>query len=173
MTNWPSYGSLDQTKLAHARNISCDNAPGKTNLTGFKPATEKPRHRELWQAVMGRDPTNRPKNWSMETCVKWLLDPANKPSPDSAPGGTGPAGPEVAAEDERVRASLQQLLLYDCGLTELPASLGKLRALQKLEVSDNRLARLPDSFAELRALKDLGLFHNQMTILPRWVAQLH
>ena len=100
--NWPSYVSLDQTKLAHARNISCDNAPGKTNLSGFKPATEKPRHRELWQAVMERDPTNRPKNWSMETCVKWLLDPANKPSPDSAPGGTGPAGPEVAAEDERV-----------------------------------------------------------------------
>ena len=69
-------------------------------------------------------------------------------------------------------ASLQQLLLYDCGLTELPPSLGRLGCLQKLELGDNRLARLPDSFAELRSLRELGLFHNQMTNLPRWLAHL-
>jgi hypothetical protein len=63
-------------------------------------------------------------------------------------------------------------MLYDCGLTELPASLGRLRGLRKLELGDNRLTRLPDSFAELHGLRDLGLFNNQLTILPRWVAHL-
>ena len=38
--------------------------------------------------------------------------------------------------------SLPQLWLYDCGLTELPASLGKLHRLQKLELGDSGLQLL-------------------------------
>ena len=60
--NWPTYESLDQTKLKHARNMPCDHVPADQKLNGFKPASAKPRQKELWQAVMERDPTKQPKN---------------------------------------------------------------------------------------------------------------
>ena len=49
--------------------------------------------------------------------------------------------------------SLRQLLLYDCGLTDLPASLGKLRMLQKLELGDNRLRALQTHWPSWRATR--------------------
>ena len=52
--NWPSYESLDLEKLKSARNMSCDHAPADQKLNGFKPASKKPRHKELWQAVIQR-----------------------------------------------------------------------------------------------------------------------
>ena len=100
--NWPSYESLDLEKLKSARNISCDHPPADQKLNGFKPASKKPRHRELWQAVMERDATKQPKNWSVESCVRFLILPANKPATAAGPNGTGTGEPEAAAaaEDE-------------------------------------------------------------------------
>ena len=57
-------------------------------------------------------------------------------------------------------------------LKELPASLGRLRALETLQMTENFLSRLPDTFAELRALRKLWIDDNQFTELPRWVTEL-
>ena len=70
---WPKPESLDAGKLTQARNITGSNKPDSLKLAGFKPAKEKPRKQELWQAVMERDSKQRPKHWPTEKMVNFLI----------------------------------------------------------------------------------------------------
>lgn len=59
---------------------------------------------------------------------------------------------ELPAAVERL-TSLEELSLFDCGVTSLPESLGALPALRILNVSGNlRLKKLPDSVARRKSL---------------------
>ena len=86
---WPKESELDPAKLAQARLISQRNKPPAVSLAGFKPVKDKPRKAELWQAVMERDATQRPKNWGVAKMVTWLQehDPAVAMQVATTPGG--------------------------------------------------------------------------------------
>ena len=81
LTDGPEVASLDKDRLAEARRISDKNKPNNIKLTGWQPAQTKPRKQELWQAVLERDPSQRPKNWMIQDMVKYLL---KHPLPDSS-----------------------------------------------------------------------------------------
>ena len=72
LDHFPAWEALDQKRLPHARAISPANKPASLRLHGFKPSGEKPRHIELWQALMERSPDNRPRNWTTEKLVEAL-----------------------------------------------------------------------------------------------------
>jgi internalin A len=57
-------------------------------------------------------------------------------------------------------------------LTELPASLAKLKNLQFLDISNNKLSELPQFIGELKGLRGIDLSANQITFLPDAVRQL-
>ena len=47
--------------------------PKDYKLSGWQPVQTKPRKQELWQAILERDPSQRPKNWKIEEMVKYLI----------------------------------------------------------------------------------------------------
>ena len=116
---WPEANRLDHKRLDQARKIDSDHPPSNFKLNGFKPGNEKPRTQELWQAIMERDRKQRPKNWSFEKMVKFLVDTKNpKPATqqllpngevdsaaqrntdkEGAPAPEDPPPPPPAAED--------------------------------------------------------------------------
>ena len=61
---------------------------------------------------------------------------------------------------ERVRARGRARFLSHCGLTELPAGMGALRALTKLWLTHNALRALPPDFGDLPGLEWLWLNDN-------------
>ena len=69
----PDVATLEQVRLVEARKISHNNQPANKKLTGWKPQNTKPRKQELWQAILERDPKQKPKNWSIEDMVKYLM----------------------------------------------------------------------------------------------------
>ena len=96
---WPKPEKLDQEKLNIARAICPTNKPASMKLTGFKPAKHKPRHIELWQALMERKPSARPKNWDVTKLVEELcalpVKEAEAP-PQVLPDGTLSTPPAMA-----------------------------------------------------------------------------
>ena len=73
LENGPDIESLDIKRLEEARKISQTNKPANEKLNGWKPLNTKPRVKELWQAIVERDSTKKPKNWDLHDMVKWLL----------------------------------------------------------------------------------------------------
>jgi Leucine-rich repeat (LRR) protein len=57
---------------------------------------------------------------------------------------------------------LEGLSLSDCGIAELPASIGQLQGLKSLQLSSNLLADYPDSLHDLVNLVELDLGVNQL-----------
>jgi len=74
---WPQRDKLDLVRLDAARQIQTGWVPSgfpfHEKLSGWKPETSKPRQSELWQAIMERDPSQKPKHWDVKKCVTWLM----------------------------------------------------------------------------------------------------
>lgn len=60
----------------------------------------------------------------------------------------------------------------DNRLTEVPSTLGQLKALQALVLCDNMLESLPSSIASLTNLKTLALHKNRLRTLPTEIITL-
>jgi len=56
--------------------------------------------------------------------------------------------------------------LTDCGMMELPASIGNLHALTALWLGYNQIPSIPDSVTRLKYLIDLDMKYNRLTQLP-------
>ena len=72
--------------------------------------------------------------------------------------------------------SLQELILTENFLTELPTSVGNLSRLTNLNVDRNRLFELPIEIGQLVSLNVLSLRENKLTLLPQELgdcAELH
>jgi hypothetical protein len=89
----PDITELEQGRLDAARNISADNMPNNAKLNGWKPLNTKPRKPELWQAILERSSTARPKAWPIDAMVKWLQDnnPTQPLPMHLSPAPTSPA----------------------------------------------------------------------------------
>ncbi len=74
---------------------------------------------------------------------------------------------ERAARDGRT-----MLDLSSCGLTTLPAEIGKLTNLIELRLYDNKLTSLPTEIGRLTNLKKLLLYSNNLTELPEQIGRL-
>ena len=83
--------------------------------------------------------------------------------------------PEEIAE-ERIEAARKskatELDLHNLGLTEVPASVGKLAQLTLLKVNNNRLVALPETIGKLTNLQFLSTQHNQLSALPEAIGKL-
>ena len=70
---WPQRDKLDLVRLDAARQIQTGWVPSgftfHEKLSGWKPEASKPRQSELWQAIMERDPSQKPKHWDVKKCV--------------------------------------------------------------------------------------------------------
>jgi hypothetical protein len=90
--------------------------------------TSKPRQSELWQAIMERDPSQKPKHWDVKKCVAWLMQSAALPTATISPALGAPAtAPAPAKTDKepdedvvtRWSASKMMRLLHVCLSDEL------------------------------------------------------
>jgi hypothetical protein len=68
---------------------------------------------------------------------------------------------------------LKQLDLYYNKLTSLPTQLGKLKRLEQLAVAHNDLSELPKTLPKLRRLQALYAHHNRISQLPPRLEQLN
>jgi len=59
-----------------------------------------------------------------------------------------------------------ELWIYNCGLKELPESIGHLYALKRLILSKNGLEKVPSSMGKLENLEVLNLSANRLTSIP-------
>jgi len=57
---------------------------------------------------MERNPAKQPKNWSLEECVRFLYDPANKQGARPVPAGTGAGEAEAAGEEDEAEGEQHQ-----------------------------------------------------------------
>ncbi|MHA1281925.1 MAG: leucine-rich repeat domain-containing protein [Promethearchaeota archaeon] len=62
--------------------------------------------------------------------------------------------------------------LYDCGLTNLPESIGNLKSLEIFNLDSNQLTTLPESIGNLKSLEYLSLYNNKLTTLPQSIGNL-
>lgn len=69
-------------------------------------------------------------------------------------------------------SKLKMLKLDKTSLSQLPPSVGKLKALEELSLSDNKLSDLPITLGFCTKLKILNLKNNSFTIIPGVVLQL-
>ena len=93
----PDIKTLDKDRLAEARKINHTNKPLGLKLGGWKPPQTKPRKQELWQVILERDSSQRPKNWAIESMVKYLIQaPLATPDEQEEHGTTTPE-PETPA----------------------------------------------------------------------------
>ena len=83
----PDIKDLIMPRLEAARNISNTNKPASEKLNGWKPLQTKPRKDELWQAILERDSTKKPKNWQVNDMVKYLMNTS-----PTTPGAQGVVG---------------------------------------------------------------------------------
>ena len=65
-----------------------------------------------------------------------------------------------------------ELGLYNCGLNNLPESVGNLIFLQTLNLGSNNLKFIPESIGNLSSLKELHLYKNQLSTLPKSFVKL-
>jgi len=96
-----------------------------------------------------------------------LMGPSGSPPPQAggkkgAPGGGG--------KPDAPGGHLRRVLLTDCGLTTLPATISVWSQLRSLDVADNRLSALPDVFAAFPHLESLTASGNALTDLPASLA---
>ena len=102
----PPPESLDPQRLDAARQLKKGNPLwSSSSLTGWKPAKTKPSKLELWQVIMERDPTKRPKGWNVDKMMNNLLGwtgPVPEPQPHvpEAPNGGAPGGPPPPHETD-------------------------------------------------------------------------
>jgi len=129
---WPQRDKLDLVKLDAARQIQMGWVPSgftfHEKLSGWKPETSKPRQSELWQAIMERDPSQKPKHWDVKKCVAWLMQSAALPTATISPalGAPVPApAPEKTGKEQdedvvtRWSTSKMMRLLHVCLSDEL------------------------------------------------------
>lgn len=81
-------------------------------------------------------------------------------------GGGGTAAPPAGTPG----GCLRRVILNDCGLTALPATIAVWTQLRALEVADNRLCALPNVFAAFPYLEALTAAGNALTELPQSLA---
>ena len=97
---WPQKDKLDLVRLDAARQIQTGWVPSgfafHEKLSGWKPETSKPRQSELWQAIMERDPSQKPKHWDVKKCVMWLMQ--SRALPAAISPGLGPPDPALAEQ---------------------------------------------------------------------------
>lgn len=62
--------------------------------------------------------------------------------------------------------------LYYNQLTELPRQIGRMKRLEQLAISNNKLTKLPDDLARLRRLHSIFAHHNRLSQLPARFAKL-
>uniref|UniRef100_A0AAX7TEI4 PDZ domain-containing protein n=1 Tax=Astatotilapia calliptera TaxID=8154 RepID=A0AAX7TEI4_ASTCA len=75
--------------------------------------------------------------------------------------------------DEQIRGceNLQDLLLSNNALTQLPGSIGTLKKLTALKVDENQLMYLPDSIGGLTCIDELDCSFNEIEALPATIGQ--
>ena len=83
---WPKSDHLKANKIQAARTIHKGNPPAHHKLNGWAPPGDKPTKNELWYVLLERNPTLRPKNWSVETMVKTLSEMEAQPAAQPAAG---------------------------------------------------------------------------------------
>ena len=130
---WPQRDKLDLVRLDAARQIQTGWVPSgftfHEKLSGWKPEASKPRQSELWQAIMERDPSQKPKHWDVKKCVAWLMQSAAVPTATISPalGAPAPGAPARATTDKesdddvvtRWSTSKMMRLLHVCLSDEL------------------------------------------------------
>ena len=84
----PDIKTLDKDRLAEARKINHTNKPLGLKLGGWKPPQTKPHKQELWQVILERDSSQRPKNWAIESMVKYLIQAPLAPPDQQEEQGT-------------------------------------------------------------------------------------
>ena len=125
---WPQKDKLDLVRLDAARQIQTGWVPSgfafHEKLSGWKPETSKPRQSELWQVIMERDPSQKPKHWDVKKCVAWLMQSRALPtaiiSPVMGAPATAPAPPATTDKEQdedvvtRWSSSKMMRLLHVC-----------------------------------------------------------
>jgi serine/threonine-protein kinase len=81
--------------------------------------------------------------------------------------------PTALQDALRAPESTTSLDLRDCGLTELPGSISRLKRLKRLWLCDNDLAYLPNQIGQLSRLEDLRVNNNLLVGIPSSIGQLH
>ncbi|GAB3496813.1 hypothetical protein GCM10027341_16150 [Spirosoma knui] len=67
---------------------------------------------------------------------------------------------------------LNDLNLYNAGLTELPKSVGRLKRLKVLDLYYNKLSQLPRQISRMKRLEQLALAYNTFNTLPASLAKV-
>lgn len=68
---------------------------------------------------------------------------------------------------------IKKLSFYNMKLSDIPASLGKIKQLQSLDLSYNSLTTLPEWLGQLTDLQLLDISGNQLTEIPKWIGNLN
>lgn len=63
--------------------------------------------------------------------------------------------------------------LFNCGLRNLPKSLGDLRSIRVLNLRKNELENLPSSLKNLKPLEELNISENNFKKLPDWLENIN
>ncbi|RKZ36447.1 MAG: hypothetical protein DRQ49_04230 [Gammaproteobacteria bacterium] len=66
---------------------------------------------------------------------------------------------------------ITELVLYRCGLKELPPEIVNLQNLTRLDLDSNQLSSLPPEIGNLQNLTELNLSGNQLSTLPHFRLQ--
>ncbi|MFD2573115.1 leucine-rich repeat domain-containing protein [Spirosoma soli] len=78
----------------------------------------------------------------------------------------------IHAKTLRRLHKLNDLNLYNTGLTELPKNFGRMHRLVVLDLYYNKLTTLPRSMRRMKRLEQLALAHNQLKELPMSITKL-
>jgi internalin A len=99
-----------------------------------------------------------------------------KTARQTKPSARATASDPMAEAERRIAEACQEnawdLELFDLGLTEIPASLGKLSQLRRLSLFGNDLREIPTVLSKLRKLQILFLGNNQLREIPAALSEL-
>lgn len=76
-------------------------------------------------------------------------------------------------DDIRRLRRLNDLNLYNTGLTQLPKTVRRLKHVKVLDLYYNNLTQLPRQLKRMKRLEQLALAHNKLTELPPSLSRLH
>ena len=79
---------------------------------------------------------------------------------------------ELTGKSLRRLRRLNDLNLYNTGLTQLPKTIGKLKHLKVLDLYYNKFTELPRQIGRMKRLEQLALAHNDLSELPTSLARL-